>query len=153
VKNTYTYDTLGRLTNARETDSANTQLAAWLYCHDKAGNLTATSTTTTTCGSAGTTYTYNAANQTTNSGWSFDANGNETAAPGGLPRTGETYNDFNQLTAITRGSTTSAATYTGTTNAERLTFGATDFYHGSEGLTATVTNGVSSANPRAASQP
>ncbi|MYV97275.1 RHS repeat protein, partial [Streptomyces sp. SID3343] len=54
VKNTYTYDTLGRLTNARETDSANTQLAAWLYCYDKAGNLTATSTTTTACGSAGT---------------------------------------------------------------------------------------------------
>jgi len=55
VKNTYTYDTLGRLTNARETNTATTQLAAWLYSHDKAGNLTATSTTTTACASAGTT--------------------------------------------------------------------------------------------------
>lgn len=125
-----------------ETNSGGTQLAAWLYCHDKAGNLTATSSTTTACNSAGTTYTYNAANQTTNTGWTFDANGNETTAGGGLPRTGETYGDFNQLTAITRGSTTSTATYTGTTNAERLNFGATDFHYGSEGLTATVTNGV-----------
>ncbi|MYW02022.1 hypothetical protein, partial [Streptomyces sp. SID3343] len=75
-------------------------------------------------------------------GWTFDANGNETAAGGGLPRTGETYGDFNQLTALTRGSTTTNNTYTGTTNGERLTSGATTFYAGSLGLTATVNNGV-----------
>ncbi|MFF7965497.1 RHS repeat-associated core domain-containing protein [Streptomyces sp. NPDC007903] len=38
-------------------------------------------------------------------GWSYDKNDNELSAAGQLPRTGETYNDFNQLTALTADST------------------------------------------------
>ncbi|MEU6407094.1 hypothetical protein [Streptomyces sp. NPDC046985] len=80
----YTYDSQSRLSYAQE-NAGSTQSASWLYCHDKAGDLTATSTTASSASSGLTSYTYNAASQITavsgdTTGWSCDKNGNELSA-------------------------------------------------------------------------
>ncbi|MFF9365230.1 hypothetical protein [Streptomyces griseoluteus] len=72
-------------------------------------------------------------------GWSYDKNGNELSAAGQLPRTGETYNDFNQLTALTTGGTTSRYTYAGTDSSNRLTAGSTRIDQGPAGISTTTT--------------
>ncbi|MEU6402610.1 hypothetical protein [Streptomyces sp. NPDC046985] len=76
-------------------------------------------------------------------GWSYDKNGNELSAAGQLPRTGETYNDFNQLTALTSGGTTTQYTYAGTDSSDRLTAGSTRIDQGPEGI-STTTDGATS---------
>ncbi|MFE0851676.1 RHS repeat protein, partial [Streptomyces rochei] len=57
-KTTYTYDSQDRLSYALEADAAGTRKASWLYCFDKAGNLTSRDGSKNTC-PGGTTYTYN----------------------------------------------------------------------------------------------
>lgn len=145
----YTYDSQSRLDYAEE-DSGSTRTASWLYCYDKAGNLTGCSGSADSCSDSGlTTYTYNAANQITamngdSSGWSYDKNGNELTGASGLgARTGETYNDFNQLTALTTAGTTHHYTYAGTDSSQRLTENTTRVDQGPLGISKTTTDGVS----------
>ncbi|MHA6765712.1 RHS repeat-associated core domain-containing protein [Streptacidiphilus sp. PAMC 29251] len=141
----YTYDTQNRLDYAQENTSTGTRNASWLYCYDQAGNLIASSTTASSCSARGlTTYTVNAADETsgtngTTTGWSCDADGNETAAADTLPRSGEAYSAFNQPTSLTASGTTTAQTYAGTDSSDRLTAGTTGFDQGPEGLSTTIT--------------
>jgi RHS repeat-associated protein len=85
-------------------------------------------------------YTYNAANELTalngtSTGWSYDADGNETAGASSTARTAETYTPSNQLSSITTGGAATAMTYAGLLNTERVTSGsATTFQTGQEGL-------------------
>ncbi|WP_369188692.1 RHS repeat-associated core domain-containing protein [Streptomyces sp. R08] len=146
---TYTYDSQSRLKYAEE-DSGSTRAASWLYCYDKAGNLTVYSGTADACSDSGlTTYTYNAANQITalngdTSGWSYDKNGNELSAASTLgARTGETYNDFNQLTALTTAGTTHHYAYAGTDSSQRLTEDTTRIDQGPLGISTTTTGTTS----------
>nr|WP_272919941.1 RHS repeat-associated core domain-containing protein [Streptomyces sp. SID4948] len=143
---TYTYDTQNRLNYAEEDSSTGTRSASWLYCHDAAGNLIATSTSASSCtASSGlTSYTYNAASELTatsgsTAGWSYDTDGNETAGNSATPRTAETYSALNQPTAQTTAGTTRTQTYAGTDSSDRLTQTGTSFTNGPEGL-ASVTN-------------
>lgn len=145
VKTTYTYDSQGRMSYAKETKGS-TDGQAWKYCYDKAGNLTSQGTTPG-C-PRGTTYNVNAASQITaknnvTTGWSYDKAGNETAgAP--LPeaaRTAEQYTPFDQLKNITVAGTSYTATYGGTDSSERLSLGTTTFRNGPLGLTAQTTAG------------
>ncbi|MET7612299.1 RHS repeat-associated core domain-containing protein [Streptomyces seoulensis] len=145
----YTYDSQSRLSYAQE-NAGSTKNASWLYCYDKAGNLTATSGSASSCSASSglTSYTYNAANQLTGmngdtTGWSYDKNGNELSAAGQLPRTGETYNDFNQLTALTTGGSTSRYTYAGTDSSNRLTADSTRIDQGPAGISTTTADGKS----------
>ncbi|MGW5604480.1 RHS repeat-associated core domain-containing protein, partial [Streptomyces rochei] len=91
LKTSYTYDTQDRLSYALEADAAGARKASWLYCWDKAGNLTSRDGSKNTC-PGGTTYTYNDASELTGkngstTGWSYDKLGNETAAADNTPRT------------------------------------------------------------------
>ncbi|MFD9327851.1 RHS repeat-associated core domain-containing protein [Streptomyces sp. NPDC060065] len=128
----YSYDSQERLSYAKEADAAGVRKASWLYCFDKASNLTHQDGTATTC-PATPTYTYNDASQLTaksgsTTGWSYDNAGNETAAASGTARTGETWGDYSQLTSITTGTTTSDLVHAGTTNDERTKLGGTWFH-------------------------
>ncbi|MFB7648717.1 RHS repeat domain-containing protein [Streptomyces sp. NPDC056084] len=143
-KTTYTYNDAGRLNQANDTNSAGAASGSWLYCYDAAGNLTNTGTGPT-CPS-GTAYGYNDAGQLTtkagsSAGWSYDANGNETAAnpAGGTARTGEAWNDFGQQTSITAGSTTYPVENADTGNTERIRIGDTWFHQTQTGLAASTT--------------
>ncbi|MDQ0407083.1 RHS repeat-associated core domain-containing protein [Streptomyces sp. NPDC000349] len=143
---TYTYDSQDRLTYALEADGAGTRKASWLYCFDKAGNLTSRDGSKTTC-PGGTTYTYNDASELTakngtTTGWSYDKLGNETAAADNTPRTGETWTDYSQLSGITVSGKTYDLVHAGTSNAERTKLGSTWFHHTALGLASTTTNGV-----------
>ncbi|QEU89390.1 RHS repeat-associated core domain-containing protein [Streptomyces viridosporus] len=143
---TYTYDTQDRLSYALEADSAGARKASWLYCWDQAGNLTSQDGGKNTCPGS-TTYTYNDASQLTGkngstTGWSYDKLGNETAAAGNTPRTGETWTDHSQLSGITTGGTTYDLVHAGTDNSERTKLGSTWFHHTALGLASTTTNGV-----------
>ncbi|MFJ7773482.1 hypothetical protein ACIQ1J_35150 [Streptomyces sp. NPDC097107] len=75
-------------------------------------------------------------------GWSYDKLGNETAAAGNTPRTGESWIDYSQLAGITAGGKTYDLVHAGTTNAERTKLGSTWFHHTALGLASTTTNGV-----------
>lgn len=86
----YSYDDAGRLTRAQRTDDT-----IWTYTYDPAGNrLTANATGPDASGSQ--SLAYNNANQITTSGYSYDAVGNLTAAPG----RSSTYNAANQTTGV-----------------------------------------------------
>ncbi|GAA2943046.1 RHS repeat-associated core domain-containing protein [Streptomyces erythrogriseus] len=146
LKTTYTYDSQDRLSYALEADSAGARKASWLYCWDKAGNLTSQDGSKNTC-PGGTTYTYNDASELTGkngstSGWSYDKLGNETGAASGTARTNESWTDYSQLAGITAGAKTYDLVHAGTTNAERTKLGSTWFHHTALGLASTTTNGV-----------
>ncbi|MFE1013776.1 RHS repeat-associated core domain-containing protein [Streptomyces sp. NPDC058794] len=146
LKTSYTYDSQDRLRYALEADSAGARKASWLYCWDKAGNLTSRDGSKNTC-PGGTTYTYNDASELTGkngstTGWSYDKLGNETAAAGNTPRSGETWTDYSQLAGITAGGKTYDLVHAGTTNAERTKLGETWFHHTALGLASTTTDGV-----------
>ncbi|MFM9563761.1 hypothetical protein [Streptomyces turgidiscabies] len=108
LRTSYTYDSQDRLSYALETDSAGARTASWLYCWDKAGNLTSQDGTAATCpGSA--VFTYNDASQLTSqtgsaTPWSCDKIGNETAGGRTLTtaRTNETWTDHSQLSRSAR---------------------------------------------------
>ncbi|WP_385645524.1 RHS repeat-associated core domain-containing protein [Streptomyces sp. SudanB91_2054] len=145
-KTTYTYDSQDRLSYALEADAAGTRKASWLYCFDKAGNLTSRDGSKNTC-PGGTTYTYNDASELTGkngstTGWSYDKLGNETAAADNTPRTGESWTDYSQLAGITAGGNTYDLVHAGTSNYERTKLGSTWFHHTAFGLASTATNGV-----------
>ncbi|GAA2542090.1 hypothetical protein GCM10010398_31120 [Streptomyces fimbriatus] len=98
--------------------SANVTTPSWLYCWDKAGNLTSRDGSKNTC-PGGTTYTYDDASELTGkngstTGWSYDKLGNETAAADNTPRTGETWTDYSQLAGITAGGKTYDLVHAGT---------------------------------------
>ena len=147
-KTTYTYDSQERLSYALEADSAGTRTASWLYCWDKAGNLTSQDGTAATCpGSAA--FTYNDASElTAQTGsatpWSYDKTGNETAGgrTAATARTNETWTDYSQLSGITQGGTNHDLVHAGTDNSERTKLGSTWFHHTALGLASTTTNGV-----------
>ncbi|MGA5017401.1 RHS repeat-associated core domain-containing protein [Streptomyces griseoincarnatus] len=146
LKTTYTYDSQDRLSYALEADSAGARKASWLYCWDKAGNLTSQDGSKNTC-PGGTTYTYNDASELTGkngstSGWTYDKLGNETGAASGTARTNESWTDYSQLAGITAGAKTYDLVHAGTTNAERTKLGSTWFHHTALGLASTTTNGV-----------
>ncbi|MFC7305112.1 RHS repeat-associated core domain-containing protein [Streptomyces monticola] len=146
LKRTYDYDSAGRLTFTKETKGSATN-GSWLYCYDKAGNLTSQGTAAGCPG--GSTYTYNAASQITGkngstANWSHDAAGNETAAAPttDTTRTGGQWSDFSQQTALTHSGTDYKARYASTDNSERTQFGSTAFHHGPLGLSAQTLSGV-----------
>ncbi|WP_234335367.1 MULTISPECIES: RHS repeat-associated core domain-containing protein [Streptomyces] len=145
-KTTYDYDSQDRLRYALEADSAGARRASWLYCWDKAGNLTSHDGTKNTC-PGGTTYTYDDASELTGkngstTGWSYDKLGNETAAASTTARTNETWTDYSQLSGITAGGKSYDLVHAGTTNSERTKLGSTWFHHTALGLVSTTTNGV-----------
>ncbi|RRR84331.1 RHS repeat protein [Streptomyces sp. RP5T] len=147
-RTSYTYDSQDRLSYALEADSAGTRKASWLYCFDKAGNLTSQDGTASTCpGSA--VFTYNDASQLTGqtgstTPWSYDKLGNETAGGrvAASARTNETWTDHSQLSAITVAGTAYDLVHAGTDNYERTKLGSTWFHHTALGLASTTTNGV-----------
>ncbi|WP_241266095.1 RHS repeat-associated core domain-containing protein [Streptomyces boncukensis] len=140
LKRGYEYDSAGRLTFTRETKGSETN-NSWLYCYDKAGNLTSQGIEAGCPG--GSTYDYNDASQITakngsSEGWSYDKAGNETA---GNPtesssRSNGVWNDFSQQTGITQGGKEFEVTYASTDNSERTRFGDTLLHHGPLGLSA-----------------
>ncbi|WP_405470848.1 RHS repeat-associated core domain-containing protein [Streptomyces canus] len=147
-KTTYTYDSQERLSYALEADSAGTRTASWLYCWDKAGNLTAQDGSEATCPTTP-TWTYNDASELTaqngsTTGWSYDKAGNETAGgrTAATARTNETWTDYSQLSGITVGGTNRDLVHAGTDNSERTKLGSTWFHHTALGLASTTTNGV-----------
>ncbi|MGW1466572.1 RHS repeat-associated core domain-containing protein [Streptomyces sp. NPDC002308] len=145
LKTAYTYDSAGRLSYAKETNSSGTRTASWLYCFDEAGNLTHQDTTAATCPTTP-TYAYDDASELfkkngSTTGWSYDQAGNETAAApaGGTARTGESWTDYSQLSGITTSGTSSLAKHAGTTNDERTKLGDTWFHQTQLGLVSTTT--------------
>ncbi|MER7236360.1 RHS repeat-associated core domain-containing protein [Streptomyces olivaceus] len=146
LRTSYTYDSQDRLSYALEADSVGARKASWLYCWDKAGNLTSQDGSKNTC-PGGTTYTYDDASELTGkngstTGWSYDKLGNETAGASGTARSGETWTDYSQLAGITAGGTTYDLVHAGTDNSERTKLGSTWFHHTALGLASTTTNGV-----------
>ncbi|MEU2447052.1 RHS repeat-associated core domain-containing protein [Streptomyces althioticus] len=146
LKTSYTYDSQDRLSYALEADSAGARKASWLYCWDKAGNLTSQDGSKNTCPGS-TTYTYNDASELTGkngstTGWAYDKLGNETGAASGTARTNESWTDYSQLAGITAGGKTYDLVHAGTANAERTKLGSTWFHHTALGLASTTTNGV-----------
>lgn len=110
---TYTYDTAGRLTRAAQSggDDGNVTQA---YTYDARGNrLTAIETGDSTFTQ---TQTFNAANETTNSGWTYDGAGNRTATDAAS----FTYNAAEQMTGSNLRGTTSTYTYAGGAQNELL---------------------------------
>lgn len=144
----YSYDSQGRLSYAKEADTAGTRKASWLYCWDKAGNLTHYDSSATSCPTTP-TFGYNDASQLisrsgSTDGWAYDKSGNELAAtPGtGYARSSETWSDHSQLKTITTSGTTRDAVHAGTDNSERTKLGDTWFHHTALGLTGTTTAGT-----------
>jgi RHS repeat-associated protein len=146
MKTTYTYDSAGRFSYARE-DKGTTLNSSWQYCYDQAGNLTSQGVEQG-C-PRGTTYSVNDAHQITakngsTANWSYDKTGNETAGastPEGT-RTGETWTDYSQLTSVTVGGKTYTGQYGSTDQSERIRLGDTFFHNGPLGLSAKTTAGV-----------
>ena len=142
VTTTYGYDTVQRLTsavtgtvtenwnydlNGNRTSRVKTGVATVNYAYNAADQLCWTSTGTGTCAAppvGATTYTY-------------DANGNQTK--GGTPTS--TWNTFDQLATHN----TTNFTYTGPSNTERLTSGATSFLNGSLGITQQTNAGATTS--------
>ncbi|MFD4790675.1 hypothetical protein ACFWN1_27200 [Streptomyces sp. NPDC058459] len=76
--------------------------------------------------------------------WSYDQIGNETAADStpDYTRTGETWTDHSQMSAITVNGKTYAGKYGSTDQSERLQLGDTAFHNGPLGLSAKTTAGA-----------
>ncbi|MFI6063596.1 DUF6531 domain-containing protein, partial [Streptomyces sp. NPDC051286] len=139
LKRTFEYDSAGRLRYAKEM-AGGTLNNSWLYCYDKAGNLTSqngnlpglrAASAGNTC-PGGTTYTYDDASQLTavngsSDGWSYDKAGNETAArpTAETARSGGQWSDYSQLTSLTQGGKDYRGRYASTDQSERTQFGDT----------------------------
>lgn len=122
---TYTYDGARRLTGATRTagtDADNNPIPAvsYTYTYDNRGNRTGQTITTGTGSSATTstqTRTHNAANQTTNTGFTYDGAGNMT----NHPQAGViAYNAGDQMKSVTRNGVTNDYVYAGTGHTELL---------------------------------
>lgn len=104
---TYTYDTAGRLTNAAVSAGG-----SFSYGFDTRGNRT----TGTVAGSTQ-TLTFNAANQITTTGYTYDAAGNLTADPSS-GSTAIGYTPADQTKTVTQAGTTYTYTHAGLDNTE-----------------------------------
>mgnify|MGYP001029230805 CR=1 FL=1 len=108
----YTYDGAGRLKTANQ--SGGTSPTSYTYTYDSRGNrLTAVSTGGT---ASSQTLAYNAANQISTTGYTYDGTGNLTADPTGT----NAYNGAEQMTSVTRGSSTYTYKYAGVSQTEVL---------------------------------
>jgi RHS repeat-associated protein len=119
---TYTYDSLGRITEACYGTSCATNKITYTYDND--GNITAEtngSTTTTNTFNAGDELTQSVAGSTTTTN-TFDADGRETASGS----TTYTYNAANELTSTTKAGTTTTYTYDGNGNRVTSTVGSNE---------------------------
>ncbi|GLY32218.1 hypothetical protein Kisp02_55830 [Kineosporia sp. NBRC 101731] len=143
-KTTYMHDGQDRLTVASTAPTAGGTASTYeAFCYSAAGNRTKYYTAAgATCATASpaATYTYNTANQLTaatgttptgatlaGTGFSYDANGNETGAKSATGRI-TTYSDRDQATSFTpTGGTATTQTYAATGNGNRLTSGTTSF--------------------------
>src|ERR1035437_1427607 len=119
----YTYDLLNRLKTAVTTGPA---ASSYSYGYDNAGNRTSV-----TANGVNTTYTYNAADELTNTGFTYDANGNLTAKPGQT----YAYNSLNQTTSITTAGSPIAMAYADIGQSERTSSGSSSFLTGLLGMT------------------
>ncbi|WP_370053371.1 RHS repeat domain-containing protein [Leifsonia sp. EB41] len=109
----YGYDpATGRLTSV--TQSGGSSANTYIYAYDARGNRT--SATVTGANPASQTLTYNAANQITSTGYSYDGAGNLTAAPGAT----YTYNGAEQMTQAVTSGVTSTYTYAGASQTQVL---------------------------------
>lgn len=108
----YTYDGAGRLLTANQSGGSSPNSHAYTY--DARGNRLTDTVTGTTPSTQ--TLTYNAANQLTNAGYTFDATGNMTADPSGT----YTYNGAEQMTNVTNGSGSFTYKYAGSSQVEVL---------------------------------
>lgn len=133
-KTAYTYDVLNRLIEAKTTNSGGSQIADYQYTYDGNGNRTSQTVNGST-----TTYSYNASNQLINSGFAYDANGNELNRGGGMTLS---YNAKDQTSSITPPSSSAInMTYTGRGQAQRVGAGSSTYTYnllglGTEGSTA-----------------
>lgn len=102
----FSYDGMGRLVKVAESGGSDTN-NTYTYTYDARGNrLTANITGSATSSQ---TLTYNAANQITSSGYSYDGAGNMTASPNAT----YTYNAAEQMTKAVVNGSTSYYTYAG----------------------------------------
>ncbi|MDN5668532.1 MAG: DUF6531 domain-containing protein [Renibacterium salmoninarum] len=141
----YTYDGRNRLTKAEE-KTGTTVNASWAYAYDGNGNRTSITTIGNTGSSGGTiTTSYDGANRITGTsasptGWTYDANSNLTNSPNlGLQTS---YDSRNNVTGFTKDNTTSAVKSFGQGNDDRRSVGNTTEIRNSQGLAATITNGI-----------
>jgi RHS repeat-associated protein len=143
---TYGYDSLARLISAVEKDTGGTTTtASWAYSYDNAGNRLSATLSPQGTGST-TAFTYNNANEIitragSSTGWSYDANGAETAAVGAATRSAGSWNPKLQNTSTTVGGTAQARTYTGTGNKLRLTAGSISYRNTALGVTGQTISG------------
>src|SRR4051794_41887268 len=85
-------------------------------------------------GGTPTSYSYNAANELTNTGYSFDANGNMTASP---TLTTLAYDAKNHNSSVTpSGGSATSITYRGSGQPDRASFGSETFTHSKLGTAA-----------------
>lgn len=100
---------------------------SYSYVYDANGNMTSKTVNGVT-----TNYTYDAANELSGSGYSFDANGNQTASP---DVTSLVYNTKDQTTSMTpAGSSAISMTYSGMNQSERNTEGSSTFRNSDLGV-------------------
>jgi hypothetical protein len=121
---TYTYDTSNRLQKVVVTGGSNPR--TYTYGHDSAGNRTSATVTGTSPSS--TALSFNAANQITTSGYTYDGSGDLTATPG----RSVAFNAAGQRTSTTLGSVTTTYTYSGNNQDELLsetTPGGSTYHH------------------------
>jgi RHS repeat-associated protein len=109
---TYTYDDHARLTKAVITGGSNPR--TYTYAYDTAGNRTSSSVTGSSPSSQ--TLTFNAANQISTAGYTYDGAGNLTAWPGHTAA----YNTAGQQTSTTNSGVTTTYTYAGSNSDELL---------------------------------
>ena len=109
---TYGYDGAGRLTSA--TQAGGTNPTTWTYTYDARGNRLTANTTGGSTSSQ--TLTFNAGNQVTTTGHTFDGAGNLTADLSGT----YTYNGAEQMTGVTTSAGSFAYKYAGTSQVEIL---------------------------------
>ncbi|PZE27263.1 hypothetical protein DEI86_07150 [Curtobacterium sp. MCBD17_028] len=102
----------GRLTSA--TQAGGSSNVTWTYSYNSNGDRTGAAETGSATSSQN--LTYNAANQITSSGYTYDAAGNLTASPGVT----YTYNGAEQMTSSTMGGKTTTYTYAGADQNELL---------------------------------
>ncbi|MFE4469061.1 RHS repeat-associated core domain-containing protein [Leifsonia sp. NPDC056824] len=116
----YCYDTSNRLTKMVQSGGTGTN-NSYAYAYDVRGNRTSA----TVNGGTPQTWTYNAANEITNTGYSYDGAGNLTATPTGS----FTYNGAEQMMTSVVGGTTYHYTYAGASQnavlSEQLASGST----------------------------
>ena len=124
----YSYDVVNRLLEASTTGSG---ASDFKYSYDGHGNILSK-----TINGAATAYSYNGADQLTaitgGATYNYDGNGNETGNSAGLALA---YNDRNQTSSVTPvGGSASAQTFTGASQAQRLTAGSTSFGYSALGM-------------------